>query len=574
MGNPEEMVPALLAGASKAHVRTLEEGRQEGGVSPGEWVSAAFTLMEGFSQTSAGQHLEQAIEVPLDAEQWITVSHDLLEKDQDGGLLHHFELQAVEAIDQLLAEQIANNQLDENTFNPVYTAMATRSRNAMTSVASQVFSRLQSGESFPGSQIVHLLKTLRASSEAGLIDPGDYTDFANKGHHLHHLYFAVLEKHAEAVAECMFGFLQAVPDRHEPSPFGNSSDGYQNLIQLLQNPGTVSGSVEHFASLAKETDQLPVVFEMISEDGSIPPFVAGVLHTLLTSKDIPKPPDLVSENWAVIREVLREGRESSESFEAFLKDLPGIDNLVAGILSETFDAHDSALYLALLRSSASTDLVAWCLGGLSSVSQDTWSQAITSQGDLLDLVKELKKRGANIVLGAAYYDALVNYAEQVSNGSESALMRESWSDLFTLLDVSRRELFHRRAYEILKGSEGESSAEFFALFGDILSDRNILASDQRFIDEVCRPILNAGTRDGIAWIADVAEAYASLFANRSDPAAAIDFKDRIRQRLHDAQEDDLTLPDLRRIGVALGIEPVRSQTEPDAGSESPSNGRE
>ncbi len=574
VGNPEEMFSALLSSASNAHIGSSEAERQGGGVSPTVWISSAFTLLEGLVQLGSGEYLEHGIEVPLSAEQWLEVSYRVIEKDPSARLLQYFELRAIQAIDEHLAQEIANNQLDENTFNPVYSAMATRSRSAMKSVASEVFSRLQSGEPFSGDQIAHLLKTLRASSEAGLIDPGDYTDFANKGHHLHHLYFAVSEKHAEAVAECMFGFLQAVPDRHEPSPFGNSSDGYQNLNQLLQNPGTVSGSVEHFASLAKETDQLPVVFEMISEDGSIPPFVAGVLHTLLTSKDIPKPPDLVSENWAVIREVLREGGESSESFEAFLKDLPGIGNLVAGILRETFEVHDSALYLALLRSSASTNVVTWCLGGLPSVSQDTWSQAITSQGDLLDLVRELKKRGATIALGAAYHDALVDYAEQVSNGSESGLTRESWSDLFTLLDANRRELFHRRAYEILKNSDGEASAEFFALFGDILSARNILASDQRFIDEVCRPILRVGTKDGIAWIAEVAEANASLFANRSDPAAATDFKDRIRQRLQDTQEDDPTLSDLRRIGVALGIGPEESQTEPDSRSEDLSIDRE
>ena len=574
VGNLEEMVPALLAGASNARVRNSEEGQQEGGVSPSEWMSSAFTLMEGLAQISTAENSKQAIGVPLDAEQWAEVSHEVLEKDPNGRLLQDFELRAVRAIDRMLAEQVANNQLDEDTFNPVYTAMATRSRNAMTAVASQVFSRLRSGESFPGDQIAHLMKTLRASNLAGLIAPDDYSGFANEGYHLHHLYFSVSENHAEAVSECMFGFLRAVPDRREPSHFGNSSDGYQNLNQLLQNPDTVSGAVEHFASLAKETDQLPVVFEMASEDGSIPPFVARVLHVLLTSRDIPKPPDLVSENWAVIREVLREGRESSESFEAFLKDLPGIDNLVDGILSETFHVDDSALYLALLRSSARTDLVKWCLNGLPSVSQDAWLQAITSQDDLLDLVKELKTCGANIVLGAAYHDSLVNYAEQVSDGSESALTRESWSDLYTLLDANRRELFPRRAYEILKDSDGKASAEFFALFGDILSARNILASDQRFIDEVCRPILRVGTKDGIAWIAEVAEANASLFANRSDPAAATDFKDRIRQRLNDAQEDDPTLSDLRRIGVALGIGPGESQTEPDARSEDLSNDRE
>ena len=172
-----------------------------------------------------------------------------------------------------------------------------------------------------------------------------------------------------------------------------------------------------------------------------------------------------------------------------------------------------------------------------------------------------------MVLGATYYDALVDYAEQVSDGSESALTKESWSDLFTLLDANRRELFHRRAYEILKGSEGEASAEFFALFGDILSDRSILAGDQRFIDEVCRPILHVGTEDGIAWMAEVAEADASLFTNPSDPAAASDFVDRVRQRLTDTLEEDPRLPHLKRIGTDLGIAREAFDTEEDPQSE-------
>ena len=113
----------------------------------------------------------------------------------------------------------------------------------------------------------------------------------------------------------------------------------------------------------------------------------------------------------------------------------------------------------------------------------------------------------------------------------------------------------------MKGSEGEASAEFFALFGDILSDRSILAGDQRFIDEVCRPILHVGTEDGIAWMAEVAEADASLFTNRSDPAAASDFVDRVRQRLTDTPEEDPRLPHLKRIGTALGIAREAFDTE-------------
>ena len=62
-------------------------------------------------------------------------------------------------------------------------------------------------------------------------------------------------------------------------------------------------------------------------------------------------------------------------------------------------------------------------------------------------------------------------------------------------------------------------------------------------------------------MAEVAEADASLFTNRSDPAAASDFVDRVRQRLDDAQEEDPTLPDLRRIGAVLGIGPEACDTE-------------
>ena len=562
VGNSDEVVAALLAAASNAPVEASEEERRDGDVSPIVWMSSALTVIEGLVKLGLVKQMTQVIKVPLGSEQWLDVSGKVVEKDPDGRLLQHFDLRDIEEIDELLAQRVVPGQINEDTFNAVRTAMATKSSNDMKNVTDVVFSHLESGDGIQADELAFMLKILRCSRLAGLIQDGPYGGFATNGYFLHHLYQAASENHSEAVAECMFGYLEAVPDASLPSQVGNSNAGHKRLVEILENPDTVPGAVEHFTVLAKETQQLQVVFEMTSKDGSTSPFVAKSLHTLLTSKDVPKPPDLVSENWAAIREVLREGEESSESFEAFLKDLPGIDNLVAGVLGETFDVQESALYLALLRSSTSTDLVAWCVTGLSSVSQDAWLEAITSQGDLLDLVKELKTHGVNIVLGATYHDALVNYAEQVSDGSESALTKESWSDLFTLLDSNRRELFHRRAYEILKDSKGEASAEYFALFGDILlSDSSILAGDHRFIDEVCRPILYTGTEDGIAWMAEVAEADASLFTNSSDPAAASDFADRVRQSLTDTLEDDPRLPHLKRIGTALGIRGEASNTD-------------
>ena len=496
VGDSEEIVSALLEGASKARVEASEaseEERQEVEVSPSVWMSSAFTLLKGLIELRLDKQMGQVVKVPLSAEQWLDVTRDVVENDPNGRLLQYFELLDIAEIDKLLSQQVVPDQIDENKLIAVRAAMMTRSRSAMTNTGNRVISLLKSGESFRGRQLAPMVGILRCARISGLIEEEQYAEFAVSGHYLHHLHSAVSENHSEATAECMFGFLQAVPSATEPAAVGNSHEGHQSLIELLSNPDKVPGAVDLFAALAKDTQQLSAVFAMTTGERPVPPFVARVLRTLLVSEDVSIAPELVSANWAVIREVLRESEESSESFEAFLKDLPGIDNLVAGILSENFDVLDSALYLALLRSSTRTDFMTWCKVRLSSVSQDAWSEAITSQGDLLDLVIELNTRGASVVLGATYYDALVDYAEQVSDGSVSALTKESWSDLFALLDANRRELFHRRAYEILKGSEGKASAEFFALFGDILSDRSILADDQRFIDQVCRPILLAGT---------------------------------------------------------------------------------
>ena len=116
VGESEEMVSALLAGASNARVEASEEERRERDLSPSVWMSSAFTVIEGLVELGLGKQIGQVIKVPLGAEQWLDVSHEVAQKDPEGQLLQYFELRAVEAIDELLAQQIANNQMDENTF--------------------------------------------------------------------------------------------------------------------------------------------------------------------------------------------------------------------------------------------------------------------------------------------------------------------------------------------------------------------------------------------------------------------------------------------------------------------------
>ena len=136
-----------------------------------------------------------------------------------------------------------------------------------------------------------------------------------------------------------------------------------------------------------------------------------------------------------------------------------------------------------------------------------------------------------------------------------------------MLSAGQKELFPRRAYEILQESDGEARGEFFDLFGDMLSSRHLLSDDQRLIDRVCRPILNAGNAMGLAWLAKIVDSEPALLIQHSDQAAVNDFKGRVQQRLDDTLPDAPIFPDLKRIGIVFGIERIErrsSEAEPEA----------
>ena len=292
---------------------------------------------------------------------------------------------------------------------------------------------------------------------------------------------------------------------------------------------------------------------MATQQQPVPPFLAQVLGTLLASENVSKPAELVRENWSVIREAFESGEGDPQTLDTFLTTLPILADLFSQVVDDTFDVCDSGLYVALLRCGADANFVSWCAHGLSSVSREEWSGEIQSQGDLVDLVTELRTREASMALGTNYFDALVEYAEGIAKGPEGLLAEGAWPDLFALLDTHHRKLFPRRAYKILRESDGRASADFFDLFGDMLSDRELLANEQRFVDQVCRPILDEDNVRGIEWIAEIVIRNPDLLTRHDDRAALDDFKDRLSQRLDASGEDDPALLSLKRIGSAIGI---------------------
>ena len=558
VGNMERVVPALLKAVTNSRVESKGEEEDveadEDAVEPSEWVSSAFTVIDGFVEQDLGSQMDQGIEIPLSAQQWLNDSSKIAKRDPDGRILQYFHLQAITEIDALLAEQAVQGQIDDDVVAAVHATLMTLSRDSMNETSNAVLSNLQSDEQIPGDQLALMLKVLRFLKEAGLITGEQYAELATGGWLLHHLNQAHDEENVEAIGECMFGFLEAVPSATEPPEVGNSNAGYEVLNELLKDPDDVPGVVECFIARAKEDNKLAAVLGMSDGKNPSPPFLLRVVRALLSSEDVLKPQEQVRSGWRVIRDALRDQGEDSQSFVTFLAELPEIDDLVADVLGSAFDYPDSGLYLALLRGHTSKELEAWCADGLTSIVQQEWLKELKSRGDLVELVIELKAKGASVTLGLPYFDALIEYAEYVSGRQRGILPIGDWRELVGVLTLDQKELFPRRAYQVLEASNGKASAKFFDLFGEMLSDHDLLANELRLIDRVCRPILDENNLAGLGWMATIADSDPALFTGHGDKAATNDFIDRVRQRLNEPSEDDETLPHLKRIGTALGIE--------------------
>ena len=143
-----------------------------------------------------------------------------------------------------------------------------------------------------------------------------------------------------------------------------------------------------------------------------------------------------------------------------------------------------------------------------------------------------------------YFDAFLEYINSIAADAQNANPNVNRRDLLELLNQSQHELLPRRVYAMLETAGGEVSDEFFVLVGETLSGWQPLVNEPRFIDRVCRPILENGNQKGVEWLSNVAQASPELFTQNDDTAAANDFMDRVRQRLADTPEDDERVPDL------------------------------
>ena len=542
--DPGELIPTLTKAATNAYYTET---------SPEEWIGGASTLVERLLELGFEKQLQQGVSVPLTGDEWVNVSSAIASNDRDRRLLQYFDIQAIQDVDRRLAERVNRSELDDSVALWIKTALATRSKKQLNETGRAAVNLLSSNPRLQARQLAIALQSLRLLETAGLVADSELSELVNSGRLLHYLQFARANRVSEAVAECMFRYLRIIPDGHETARFGDSYAGHSYLSELLQNPGSAPDVVEHFINVAVEAQQIEVVLGMASGQTQVRPFFVTVLNTLLNSNEFSLSVKQLRDYWSVILQVLATDGGTSR-FESFLENYPESNDLAVEIVNGEFDVEETLLYVALLRSSGDTDFANWCVKGLTSVDQQTWSEEFEVQGSLLKLLVELDRRDDEMTFGLAFFDALVTYAKKIAKDQDpdDVLPHETWDLLVNMLDSRYQALLPRRVYEILEEESGDVTSLFYDFFGGMLMNGNLLADEPRFVDRVCRPIVDAGNVAGIAWLAKVADTNPRLLARHSDQAAVEDLTERIRQSIKVASDDDPILSDMKRIGTALG----------------------
>lgn len=565
-GTQDSFTNKLLSAVSASQVSPEQEDPVGAQVSPLSWLRAALILLEGLDDLGVASELK----VPLSADQWREVAPQLANDAQDGRLWRDLRLRDEEDIDAVLSQHCTPEQIDEDIASAVEVTLRTQAAGSLTRTANQLIESTQRTYGVNVPQIAPLMRALSACRSADLVDDESYERLATDGYLLHHLFEAVSEPHAEAVARCAFAYLQQIPKASQPNQTnGNSQAGYKQLVGLLQNPNRVLEALEEFVVIVGHYGGLRELVRILDMEPVESTLLNQAFQHLIESDPAAKDPGFIKEHWRRIWANLPEAEndDTTDVFQEFLQDLPALADLSALIAAGRFEPEDAPLYLATLRAGTDEGLSTWSAAGLRSVATETWVGSLNENDDLVALLLELNGRRETIDLGPEYLDALAAHAQEAVDGDDASSIRDSLPSLIGLLSEHNRNLLTRRVYEVLEGAGGEAAPLFFELYGQLIPVGDFLLRQPGFVDSVCRPLLVEDNDHGLNWLANLFRSEPDLLDKHSDEPAVHDFRGRVRTALGASHEDEAVSKAVQAIARALDIEPDPPESisgEPDS----------
>ena len=448
--------------------------------------------------------------------------------------------------------------INSDTVAQLEVTLRTQAAPSLTSTANQLVESVRYPGGATAQQIALVMRALTACRLAGLVDHESHERLAAEGYLLHHLYRAFSEGHAEAAARCAFAYLQSIPDACGPNQYvGNSQAGHESLRELLRTPDRIAGALNEFVAIVSQDTGILGLARIMDSAPPEPTLLNAAFQVLVESDPAAQTPEFLTEHWRKIQENLKdiESDEVSDAFQAFVGRLRSLADVPPLIVAGSFEPEDATLYMAVLRASGNEALSNWCASGLRSLEAESWAGSLSNNGVLVSLLLKLKQRDQTLKMGTAYLDGLSSHAQSTVHSNDDHGIGDSLPELILLLGGGNRDLLTRRTYEALEGVGGEATQLFFALYGPLLTERDFLLTQPRFVYRICTPLLVQRNTPGLRWLSEVFRAQPDLLSQHSDQSAVADFRSRVRGALAAVDEDEENSDAIRAIADALSIEP-------------------
>lgn len=355
----------------------------------------------------------------------------------------------------------------------------------------------------------------------------------------------------------MFVFLREVPGAAAPSAVGNSAAGHSYLMQMFQNPEAIIA--EKFAELLRHYEELPLLFKVLDQARESQPLITLCLQQVSKGKNAKTlfTPEVVRQRWAFLHSEFDQGKRDGEAFDRFIASLAKETDLVAYVSNADFDPKQARFYIALVRAEAASDarFRSWCLQGLQAVNMAEWQAQLQREGDLAELVIDLLQQGVEVTLTQAYQDALVEHGKASIRGEASpSYLIDYWGELLKPMETeSMRKMVRSGFYEAASNADGKIAPVFFRLYGDELTDTEILRQDHKVVFYLFTPLLKNRHGEGLHWVAKLLTLHGNFLDEHPAQHTVTDFKDRIPTAIS-GDPDDKANSTITEIAKILQIE--------------------
>ncbi len=526
-------------------------------ITPEQIVDGLLVMFRECKSLGHEDAVSKPLSIPCDADGWITACQHLVQSDHEKSYWQHIRPKASFAdITTAIQEAVSNGEFSQLHIDAIRVTDVCPLKTTWKELALAIRQRLDASVSASSAEITQLLRGANTLQNLGSNEASSaLKELGNGGHLMHHFHQASTQKDFECQSMCMFSYLKTKPDASVPAVAGNSAAGHQQLtVALSSNNESIA---THLVSVLREYRELDILFSIADAREKYDPLVASCLRKIASGKTPQElfTPSIVLSRWRTLASTL-DVDDESPIFGPMVGLLARDSRLCEAIQGSEggFDPADAMLYWTIVEEAKKglQPFCDWCKTELENLDREAWLADLKDDYDCAWLICELSEHGSRPELTTPFEDALVDHARLLVAGEHVPTdeVQNRWSILLECLaDQSLRHALQKRLLDIVVSCDGQVHESFFKMYGNEITDINLLLANDKTISGLFSPLLRTRPMAGLSWLKEVVD----ILNTVSDEHAVQEFRTRLSDCLSDENEDE-ALNVIREIAEILGIE--------------------